>query len=64
MLDTDVHPDDRAELVARHGVIVATATAHAALAGAAVAGQRLAAPLLRLVSMPRWLEDCWRGACR
>jgi hypothetical protein len=38
MLDTDVHSDDRTELVARQGVIVAMATAHAALAGAAVAG--------------------------
>jgi hypothetical protein len=38
MLETDVHPADRAELVARQGVVVAMAAAHAALAGAAAAG--------------------------
>ena len=38
MLDTDVHPADRAELLARQAVIVAMAHAHAALADAAVAG--------------------------
>jgi hypothetical protein len=38
MLNTDVHPQDRAELVARQAVIVAMASAHAALADAAVAG--------------------------
>jgi hypothetical protein len=38
MLNTDVHPGDRAELVARQAVIVAMAHAHAALADAAVAG--------------------------
>jgi hypothetical protein len=38
MLDTDVHPGDRGELVGRQVVIVAMAQAHAALADAAVAG--------------------------
>jgi hypothetical protein len=38
MLNADVHPQDRAELVARQAVIVALASPHAALAGAAVAG--------------------------
>jgi hypothetical protein len=38
MLNTDVHSEDRAELVARQAEIVAMATAHATLAGAAVAG--------------------------
>jgi hypothetical protein len=38
MLNTDVHPQDRAELVARQAVIVAMASAHAALADAAMAG--------------------------
>jgi hypothetical protein len=38
MLNTDVYPQDRAELVARQAVIVAMASAHAALADAAVAG--------------------------
>jgi hypothetical protein len=33
MLETDVHPADHAELVARQGVVVAIANAHAALAG-------------------------------
>jgi hypothetical protein len=37
-LNTDVHPQNRAELVARQAVIVAMASAHAALADAAVAG--------------------------
>jgi len=38
ILNTDVHPGDRAELVARQAVIVAMAQVHAALADAAVAG--------------------------
>jgi hypothetical protein len=38
MLNTDVHPEDGADLVARQAVIVAMAHAHAALADAAVAG--------------------------
>jgi hypothetical protein len=38
MLNTDVHPQDNAELVALQAVIVAMASAHAALADAAVAG--------------------------
>jgi hypothetical protein len=38
MLETDVHPDDRPELVARQGIVVAMAGAHAALVDAAVAG--------------------------
>jgi hypothetical protein len=37
MLDTDVHPGDRAELVRRQAAIVAMAHAHAALPDAAVA---------------------------
>lgn len=37
MLGTDVHPGDRAELLARQAVIAAMAHAHAALADAAVA---------------------------
>ena len=38
MLNADVHPQDRAELVARQSVIVAMASAHATLADAAVTG--------------------------
>jgi hypothetical protein len=38
MPNTDVHPEDSAELFTRQGVIVAMASTHAALAGAAVAG--------------------------
>lgn len=38
MLGTEVAPEDRAELVERQAVVVAMATAHAALAQAAVAG--------------------------
>ena len=38
MLDTDVAPEDGSELVQRQAIIVAMATAHAALADAAVAG--------------------------
>ncbi len=38
MLDTDVHPADRAELLVRQAVIVAMAHPHAALADAAVTG--------------------------
>jgi hypothetical protein len=38
MLSNDVHPQDSAELVARQAMIVAMASAHAELAGAAVAG--------------------------
>jgi hypothetical protein len=38
MLKSDVHPQDSAELVARQAVIIAMASAHAALADAAVAG--------------------------
>jgi hypothetical protein len=33
MLSNDLHPQDSAELVARQAVIVAVASAHAALAG-------------------------------
>jgi hypothetical protein len=38
MLNTDVHPQDRVDFVAREAVIVAMASAHAAVADAAVAG--------------------------
>jgi hypothetical protein len=38
MLNTDVHPHDSAELVALQAAIIAMASAHAALADAAVAG--------------------------
>jgi hypothetical protein len=38
MLRIDVAPEDQAELVARQAAIAAMATAHAALADAAVAG--------------------------
>jgi hypothetical protein len=38
MLDTDVGPGDRAELVERQGVVASMATAHAVLAAAAALG--------------------------
>jgi hypothetical protein len=38
MLSTDVAPEDRAELVQRQAAVASMATAHAVLAGTAVAG--------------------------
>jgi hypothetical protein len=38
MLDTDVTPEDRAELVQRQAAVAAMATAHAVLAAAATLG--------------------------
>lgn len=38
MLETNVAPEDRAELVARQAAVASMATAHALLAGAAATG--------------------------